>query len=511
MLEKLIRAGADVEAGDAGPGTALHFAALGGHCNSMTTLIEVGGASINAFSEEYGPVINAAILSGKVNAVRQVMRGEVRFDLDYTKCECESPLSLSAGRAEPSVFQEILVSEQEKWRQNAKLLDSALYSASYSGKLESVKILLGFDHIYTNTTLENATLAAAREKEWSCVDALLDYVIDGSAKGQRRNIGLDNVFYLAASGREDHLATLQKIWGYTGDKISQDICDVSMYHASIHKKNATVVWLLETCRADANARSEQSSRVTAAFDNEEGYAEFSNALNAAASTGNASLVKSLIKNGAAINDGYALQLAASEGHLDLVEALLEAGASPSRKVENSTELGFYSAIALQAACDKNRATVVQALLKHGADPNSGGETMSHPILAATQLSSADILNMLLEAAEIDVNVVGGDDQSTALINAASHMDTDCERSLLDKRARIDERNSSGETALIVASRKGNIDCVTLLCERGADVTYRSPRHGMPIAVAAEALHPACARILAEHMGKTIAEFRVLGE
>jgi len=89
VVEKLIGAGANMEAGDGSVGTALHFAALQGKTSIMAMLIK-NGANVNAFKLGTGPVINAAIQSGTVDAVRLVMAKNPRFDVDYTKCE--SPL-----------------------------------------------------------------------------------------------------------------------------------------------------------------------------------------------------------------------------------------------------------------------------------------------------------------------------------------------------------------------------------------------------------------------------------
>jgi hypothetical protein len=86
------------------------------------------GANINASSQEIGPVINAAIRSGTVAAVKQIMDGDVHFNLDYTRFD--APLSLSARLSEPSFFQSILETGMAKWLQNNKLLDQALVEAS---------------------------------------------------------------------------------------------------------------------------------------------------------------------------------------------------------------------------------------------------------------------------------------------------------------------------------------------------------------------------------------------
>lgn len=474
----------------------------------MSLLIK-SGANVNALKNGNGPVINAAIQSGTVDAVRLIMAEDPRFDVDYTKYE--SPLSLSARQAE-ALFQEILESEKEKWLQNVKLLDQALISASESGRLESVLVLLRFDHTYTNTTLETSIDCAARSQKWNLVNVLLDHAIKDTAKGRRRDMRLEKMFYLSAASKEERLDIVHKVWGFSGPRIEGDVFAFALYQACVLRKTKTVQWLLDTCSADPNA----TSSPPAAFFEEDivvmSADDFGNVLNAAAGTGNAVMVRALVEKGAVLDgDGdYALQIASKEGHLAAVNTLLELGADPDKQVPDSDELGFYSGTALQAACDSNRGGVVAALLSRNANPNIGGGVFARPVVAATQLAEPDILIQLLEDPATEINVSGGHDASTPLINAATHMATEVIDLLIQKGADIDARNASGDTALIMAARRGDRECVDMLCRRGADVTYHSPQHGLAIQVAAQKLHPLCADILSEKMGDTIEQYRDTG-
>lgn len=476
----------------------------------MRLLIE-HGANINAYSRTIGPVINAAIRSGTLDAVKQIMDGDVRFDADYTKCD--PPLSLSAGISEPSVFQDILETGREKWLQNVKLLDRALVAASYSGRLESVRILLTFQHNYTDNTIETAILSAALEKNWASVSELLDYATEAVVEERRRQISLERAFYLAAISREEQLPILERMWKFTKRAISQETRDFSLYQATALKKEATVMWLLDTCSANPNATAEAPATMDAGYVDVAASSDFGQALNAAAHTGNTRLVKSLIDHGAAVDgeDIYALQLASSEGHTEVVEALLERGASVDKIAVGNDNVVFYSATAMQAACENNKLQTVAVLLRYGADPNLGGGPLSNPITAATIKGHREVLELLLSAPNIDVNVRGSEDQSTPLINAATRMSVGAVKLLLDRGADVNCQNAAGDTALIMAAWKGEQACVELLCEAGADVTYRSPRQGLAIQVAAQMLQPLCAHTLAEWMVNTIEDYREQGE
>lgn len=451
----------------------------------------------------------ASVLSGKVDAVRSVMNGDVRFDLDYTKCD--PPLSLSAERSEPSLFQDILETGKEKWLQNTKLLDQALI-ASAAGRLESVRILLRFQHVYTNNTVQTAIYSAAVEKKWSSVRELLDYVAEDIAHGTRQDISLNDVFYLAVVSREDQVDVLEKIWLFKNQSIPHDILDFSLYQATVLKKISTVIWLLDVCHASANAASEPPSFMYSDHAHVVSSRDFRNALNAAAGIGYLALVDTILSRGAQVDSdcGVALQLAASEGFADVVNTLLRSGAEIDRSVADSDELNLSSGTALQAACDNGRLAVVETLIKHGADPNLGHAQRS-PIISATQISGPGILKVLLDAPGIQVNVVDGESRSTPLIYAATNMSADAVNLLVRKGADINARNASGNTALIMAAWKGDKACVEMLCNAGADVTYRSPRRGLAIQVAANEAHPECAHVLAERMGGTIANYREQGE
>lgn len=469
-------------------------------------------ANVNAISKEYGPVLNAAILSGTVDAVKQIMTGEIRFDFDYTKYQ--APISLAAGISEPSLFRDILETGRDKWLRNVKLLDHALVKAAYGGRLESLRILLHFQHVYTNNTIEDAILLAAQEKNWALVDELLSYAIKDNGSENRREIRLDTPFYLATISREERVAILAKMWAFTNCNIVQDILDFSLYEATVLKKNQTALWLLDTCAANANATAEQPRSIEAIAEhtNTRSSIDFGNPLNAAASTGNIDLVRALHRKGAEVDGvrGYSLQLAAGEGHADVVEFLLSHGANVNKEAANDQELSFSSVTALQAACDNSREAVVEILLKHGADPNLGGGLHTNPITAATQGSEPAILKLLLSVEGIDVNVTGGEDKSTPLINAASNMSTECVELLVERDADVNAKNASGDTALIMAAYKGNESCVRLLCRQGADVTHQSPRYGLAIQAASQGSSPLSAKVLAENMGGAIESFREKG-
>ncbi|KAK4573996.1 hypothetical protein LTR86_001757 [Recurvomyces mirabilis] len=506
VVEALIRAGADIEAGDGSAGTPLHMAALHGRVDTVGMLI-ARGANVNAFGHDVGPVINAAILSGSFETVKHVMSADVHFVVDYITCP--PPLSLSAGRSEPSLFRDILETGKEKWLQNGKLLDQAIIAASAGGRLESIRILLNFEHAYTSSVLQTAILSAAVENKWVVTRELLSHVINDNVNGAWRDIELEDTFYLAAVSREEQLDVLGQIWHLTQHSTSQDTKDYAAYQATALRKTRTVTWLLEVCGASPNASSSRPNTIVSHNPSSVSGRDYITALNAAAGSGNLILTKSLIQRGANIDgaSNYALQLAARGGYIDVVNMLLDHDAAIDRKVPDSDELDFASGTALQAACEYGRLDVVETLLRRGADPNLNGRILSRPLVVATQDAKLEILKLLLAAPGTEPNVHGGESQATPLIFAAANMSVEAVRLLLQKGADINAKDNLGDTALIMAAWKGDRDCVEHLCDQGADVTYRSPHRGLASQVAANEHHADCENVLAAKMGDTIEDYR----
>ncbi|KAK3669911.1 hypothetical protein LTR78_010222 [Recurvomyces mirabilis] len=502
VVEALIRAGADIEAGDGSAGTPLHMAALHGRVHTVGMLI-ARGANINAFGHDVGPVINAAILSGCFETVKHVMSADVHFVVDCVTCP--PPLSLSAGRSEPSLFRDILETGKEKWLQNGKLLDQAIIAASAGGPLESIRILLKFAHAYTSTMLQTAILSAAVENKWVVTRELLGYVINDNVNGAWRETELEDTFYLAAVSREEQLDVLGQIWHLTQHDTSQGTKDYAAYQATALRKTRTVTWLLEVCSASPNASSSRPSTIVSQKSSSISGRNYITILNAAAGSGNLILAENLIRRGAKMDgaSNYALQLAARSGYIDVVNMLLDHYAAIDRKVPDSDDLNFSSGTALQAACEYGRLEVVDTLLRRGADSNLSGRILSRPLVVVTQDAKLEILKLLLAAPGTEPNVHGGESQGTPLIFAAANMSVEAVRLLLQKGADINAKDNLGDTALIMAAWKGDRECVEHLCDQGADVTYRSPHRGLASQVAANEHHADCENVLAARMGDTI--------
>lgn len=393
--------------------------------------------------------------------------------------------------------------------QNSKLIDQALSCSAAGGQLESVRVLLQLNHAYSDDTIEVVLNSAAQANKWACVREVLQFVQDVKVNDVQRSLDLTNLFYLAATSRDDQLETLNQVLKSTGDQLPRAVRDYALYQAIVLQKEKTVSWLLETGRANADATDRRPTTISCDDYIHVHASYFRNALNAAASTGDLLLTRRLIEAGAHVGgaEDWALQLAAGAGHTEVVKLLLEKGAPIDRIVSRNLDLGFDSGTALQAACDNHHATVVEVLIFAGADPNLGGGPFTNPITAATHDKDGRILRLLLGSPRINVNVVGGMGESSPLLNAVTHMSLESAVILLEKGAEVDVKNAAGDTPLIMAAWKGNRACVDLLCAHGADVTYYSPNKGLPTQAAAAQSHSIVADILAERMSLKVAEIR----
>jgi len=89
------------------------------------------------------------------------------------------------------------------------------------------------------------------------------------------------------------------------------------------------------------------------------------------------------------------------------------------------------------------------------------------VLNAVKLNNIPVAEALF-AKGLDVNTVDPS-ANTLLMLAVRENHHDLIRRLLDLRAKVDARNSYGETALMAAAAKGNMEVVQLLVDRGAAV------------------------------------------
>ena len=258
-----------------------------------------------------------------------------------------------------------------------------------------------------------------------------------------------------------------------------------------------------------------------------------------AATFSLKMVKFLIERGADINGGPwpALHTAISRAkNRDMAELLIQHGADVNAKDASGNTPLYYAILYI------DDSDFINLLIANGADVNTknqGGETPLHiearasrwvfvtqagRMELATQAGRTETAKLLLEAganvncrddrdqtplhrmldnrvssssiyppskdmAELllvkgaDVNLKDKDGR-TLLHLAAESADADIVKLLLDKGARIDEKNDeSGATALHLAARFGNKNVAEVLIARGADINAKDKEDHTPLYVA----------------------------
>ncbi|KAF4463661.1 Ankyrin repeat domain-containing 17 [Fusarium albosuccineum] len=541
VVEELLDQGALVNDGmEEHEMTPLHMAAQDGFVQIMTHLLQ-RGASPHAICGDYGGVINAAIESGNCDAVKILVEynvsleekdnslgvddvlkrgdGDETTDKDTSQISDENnddesegkqddseddeddedeeeitqaPLALAASRSDRKMFDFLI--ENYRAKLPPQEFETALITAAGAGRLETFKDLLTqFEH--SDDALNKALAKATYNDHWDITELLLE---------QCSNLNCDEPFYYTAMGNMDDDATgddaiahadkqqlkiLQALWEYGNESITPSKLDESLYEAT-DLQNTAVVELLLRFGASPDAIGE----------------DYGNALTAAAYDGTTHLVTMLLDAGADINseNGWALQAAASKGHVKIVELLLERGAQVDAC---STHQSMLQGTALQAAVEAGDLEIVDILLEHGANPNIGGGLLTCPMIAAARMGEPDILNHLIKA-HADVNVRGGPNMSTPLINVATFFDESSIRAIIDAGADINLADEDGNTALMEAAQVGDAEAVQILLDKGADVLLKNHDNQNALQIALEMDSTECVKILVQHVSHILEALRL---
>ena len=236
------------------------------------------------------------------------------------------------------------------------------------------------------------------------------------------------------------------------------------------------------------------------------HTRYGNALTAAAFDGTMEIVSMLLDAKADLNspNGYALQTAAAEGHVEIVRLLLEKEADVNA---STTHRRMPQGTALQAAVEAGNLEIVEILLDHHADPDLGSGLFTCPIIAAARKGEGLILERLVQS-KTAVDVFGGPDRSTPLINAAACLPKSYLRLLLEAGADINLPNSDGDTALMVAALAGDAESVQFLLDQGGSAILRNKSNKNALDNALQSESSECVDILAKHISLILEALRV---
>jgi ankyrin repeat protein len=224
-----------------------------------------------------------------------------------------------------------------------------------------------------------------------------------------------------------------------------------------------------------------------------GAAEPDTRLPAAARSGDAEAVASLLKAGVAVAaaepDGTtALHWAVYRDDAAMTEQLIAAGADVNIANRNG-------ATPLTLACTNASARAIERLLKAGADPKAAPSGAS-PLIACAGARAVDAVRLLI-AAGADVNTTDSWKNQTPLMWAAAEDHADIVTTLIEAGAKVDARSTGNFTALMFAVRQDSRDAVRLLIAAGADVNFTAPNGQSALRIAVNNRHYTLASTLLE--------------
>ena len=197
----------------------------------------------------------------------------------------------------------------------------------------------------------------------------------------------------------------------------------------------------------------------------------------AAQTGNLSIAKLLIKNGAEVNAVHPLGGCTAVGfsaqHLqpEIMQELFDHGAKIKQAEKNKwTPLLKAARTQIKPGDEKEKEhllNVVKILIKNGGDVNARSKKQATPLILAAQNNNLNIMGILLDNGA-RINDTDKED-STALMYAAEKGYREIFDLLLGKGADIEKKHILGHTALLLASERGHTGIVAALLAKGSDV------------------------------------------
>ena len=224
----------------------------------------------------------------------------------------------------------------------------------------------------------------------------------------------------------------------------------------------------------------------------------------AVTNGKADVVKSLLAEGANINerdsDGNTALMIASEGtaylphNLPMVQILIDARAS----LEAQDTRGRA---ALHRAAAEGRTNVVGLLLNSGALVNPRNHDGATPLFYAVQFGKMPVVQLLIaHHAQVDLADVSGTTPLMIASEGTAYLPngTPMVEALLTAGARVDTLDARGRSALHRASAEPKPDAVRLLLDHKAKPNLRANDGSTPLIQAVTLSRPAIAQVLISH-------------
>ena len=444
ILQRLLDQGVSANARSSPTGgTPLFAAALNEQFACMQILLD-GGANINQPCRDGHTILYCCAREGQLASLQWLLAHGVKKQ--GWKSYKEDPLCIAARNGHIDCVRELI-------RAGAPIISareygfSALHLAALEGHFEIVKYLLDIGVCVNAESSSSGCIAlfgAAVSGQLSCMRILLQA---GARVNHTDNKGRTALFHASHEGDARAVALLlehgAKVNGWSS-------CDNDpLCFAALHGHKACTEKLL--C---AGARI-----VTG---REYGFS----ALNNAAQTGQAEILKSLLDHGVSVNaessptGGTALLIAVAKGQLACLRILLQAGADVNRPDQSD-----YTALLYAAAYDQPQALAL--LLEHGAEVKGWGSYKTDPLYKAASKGHLTCVEILLAAG---APIVSGSQYGFSALNGAVQNGHAGIVELLAQNADVVNAESTpdGGTPLMTAAREGTVVCMEILLQAGAD-------------------------------------------
>lgn len=460
IVNRLLLAGADVNAADSNGSTSLMYAAAEGHSSVVEKLIQEGGF-INTLDRRETSALHLAISFERDQVVRILLSyRETDVNSRGTDQDIILPLTIAARQNCISIVRELL--RRPELEVNKRFNRSALMVAAELGNNELVSLLLADPRVLIDdyddqgcTSLHIAVCTA----RFNVVETLLDHGADTEAKDV---LGEAPIFAAARNGLFTIFRLLIK---YKADWKPRALGKVNLlqYCSKYGDHHLIVRYILEELKAlDIDARDSRG-RV---------------ALHYAARLNLTKTIEVLLEFGA---------------RTDIRD---ETGRTPLEVAEQEESLEAITLI------QKTMRAKVEVLTR----PDIGLAAGDTPLWTAARIGRMDLIQVAIDKAgvnpTIDLDRCDPHTQRNALWYAVDANDVQMITTLLEAGASDNHEDQDGVSPLFLAIYRGHVEAITCLLEHGVDTDIEHAKWGKPLTFARRIWNWKIAVKLAQH-GATI--------
>ena len=458
LLSLLLEHGLDVNAADSEGCTPLHLASHYGQLQAVHALLRLGGmASITKVASTRGTPLHQAALGGHKDIVSALLDAGCPIDVEDSRGASLMHFAAEGGHVGMIA---LLHKQGLHVHQTGRDGQTPLHHAAFSGKLDAVSDLLQLGAtasmrtlaVNGGTPLHQAALGGHKE--------VVSALIDAGCSPHTPDYSGKSILHFAAQRGHTELLRWSVEQGLDVNEGDNDGC-TPLHLAAYHKQLEAVRELLELGGRGSLGK---------------GAGDFGTPLHQAALGGHKDMASILLNAGCPINvmkgcDRSVLHFAAQGGHVCLIELFVEHGLDiNSEDDEGSTPLHFA------AYC--NHVEAVRAVVRLGGKSSltKVAGTSGTPLHQAAVAGHKEMVLELLDTG-CPIDVVDSDGKNILHVSAASgHVDlTDF---LVQCGLEVNSRDSNGVTPLHWAAGNGRVLVVYALLRMGARLDIGAGQFGL---------------------------------